>query len=236
MGTGKGGLYLLLNLKMRFRSVILLLVLLFAGEIKSHAATDEPLWPVLGVSTNLAFDVTYIPHYGLTSIPNVSLEFYPSSGPHYSMGLDVEWPMWKHYDTHRFMQVHNVTVWGRRYFKPRENRRRGIYLLASGNMGNFGIGWEGKGWQGEAVGLSLGVGFKWAPRKARIYVDMGVALGLLYALYDPYVYGYDATGWYYYDYAGNPAEFTERNMRLIWLGPTKVYLSIGIDLFNRKRK
>ena len=125
---------------MRIRFGILLSVLFLAGTLKSHAATDQPLWPVLGVSTNLAYDITYIPNYGLTSIPNVSLELYPAQAPHYSVGLDVEWPMWKHYDTHRFMQVHNVTVWGRRYFKPRDNRRRGWYVLAGGNLGNFGIG------------------------------------------------------------------------------------------------
>ena len=221
---------------MRLRFGILLSVLFLAGTLKSHASTDQPLWPVLGVSSNLAYDITYIPNYGLTSIPNVSLELYLAQAPHYSVGLDVDWSAWKHYDTHRFMQIHNVSLWGRRYFKPRDNRRRGWYVLAGGNMGNFGIGWQGKGWQGEAVGLSMGAGYKWASRKSRIYLDFGVALGLLYALYDPYVYGYDATGWYYYDYAGDPAEFAERNRRLIWLGPTRVYLSIGIDLFNRKRK
>ena len=218
-------------------SVLLTASILPAERDSVRTESQVPAWtPVVGLSTNLIYDFTYVPHYGFTSIPSVSLEWYPGGMPHYGLGLDVEWPMWRHPDTHRYMQLNNVTLWGRRYFKPRDNRRRGWYLLASGNMGRFGIGWDGHGWQGEGVGASLGIGYKWAPRKSRVYVDIGLAAGLIYALYDPYVYGYDATQWYYYDYSGNPDDFTERNMRLIWLGPTRVYISIGVDLFNRKRK
>ena len=36
--------------------------------------------PVIGLSTNLLFDATYIPSYGFTSVPSFSLEYYPSRG------------------------------------------------------------------------------------------------------------------------------------------------------------
>lgn len=63
-----------------------------------------------------------------------------------------------------------------------------------------------------------------------------MALGAFLAQYDPYVYGNDATHRYYYDYTGDPAQFRKRNQRFFWAGPTRVYISLGIDLFNRKRR
>ena len=190
--------------------------------------------PVIGVSTNLLYDLTYIPHYGLTSIPSFSLEYYPSRG-HYTVGADVEWPMWRHYEDHRFMQVNNLTFWVRRYFRATDGRFRGGYLFASANAARYGIGWEAKGWEGEGLGASLGAGWKFLLGR-RLFLDMGAAVGGFYSAYDPYVYGFDATGRYYYDFAGDESQFTPRRKRLMWFGPTRVYISLGVDLFNRKKK
>ena len=85
------------------------------------------------------------------------------------------------------------------------------------------------------MGASLGIGHKWLLGR-RLFLDAGIALGAFYAQYDPYVFGFDATLRYYYDYAGDPAQFHKRNHRFFWAGPTRIYLSIGIDLFNRKRR
>lgn len=200
---------------------------------KPHLRT---LRPVFGLSTNLIYDCTYVPNYGLTSIPSVTLEYYPSRSRHFTFGFDVEFPMWQHWDTHRFMQVNNLTLWTRRYFRTREDRFRGTYLLASVNAARFGIGWDAHGWEGEGAGASLGIGHKWLLGRSRLFIDMGVALGAFYAMYDPYVFGNDATRRYYYDYAGDPAKFRERNHRWFWFGPTRAYISLGIDLFNRKRR
>ncbi len=194
------------------------------------------LRPVLGVSTNLLYDITYIPGYGLTSIPSFSLEYYPARSRHFTFGMDLEWPMWQHWDTHRFMQINNITLWARRYFPAREDRFRGFYLQAGANAARFGIGWDARGWEGEGLGASLGVGHKWLLGRSRLFIDCGAALGVFYAQHDPYVYGNDATHRYYYDYAGDPAQFRARNQRFFWAGPTRIYLSIGIDLFNRKRR
>ena len=190
--------------------------------------------PVIGVSTNLLYDLTYIPHYGLTSIPSFSLEYYPSRG-HYTVGADVEWPMWRHHEDHRFMQVNNLTFWVRRYFRATDGRFRGGYLFASANAARYGIGWEAKGWEGEGLGASLGAGWKFLLGR-RMFLDMGAAVGGFYSAYDPYVYGFDATGRYYYDFAGDESQFTPRRKRLMWFGPTRVYISLGVDLFNRKKK
>lgn len=197
-------------------------------------ATDKDgVHPVIGLSTNIPYDITYIPNYGVTSIPSVSLEFYPRRG-HFTLGADVEWPMWQHPKTHRYMQINNITLWTRYYFRPKENRFRGVYLLLNANVARYGIGWDAKGWEGEGVGASLGVGYKFKLGK-RMFLDMGLAAGAFYSGYDPYVWGNDANHWYYYDYYGSAADFTKRNHRFFWAGPTRVYINIGVDLFNRKR-
>ena len=198
----------------------------------------RPPRPFMGISTNIPYDITWVPGYGVTSIPSVSLEFYPKNWKHFTLGADVEWPMWKHWDTHRFMQINNITLWTRRYFRTRacsEESVKGFYLLANINAARFGIGFDAdRGWQGEGIGASLGAGHKWT--WGRFFVDAGLAVGYFYARYDPYVWGNDGTGWYYYDYTGDPEAFVPRRMALHWFGPTRVYVSIGFDLTRKDRK
>ena len=108
-------------------------------------------------------------------------------------------------------------------------------MFLNANVGRFGIGFADKGWIGEGAGASLGMGCKLPLGRSRMFVDFGVAGGVFYSRYDPFVYGNDATGWYYYDYIGDPDKFHKRNGVFIWAGPTRLYLSLGIDLFNRKK-
>ena len=192
----------------------------------------KPLIPVVGVSTNLLYDLAYIPGYGLTSIPSFSLEYYPYAG-HWTVGADLELSGWKHPDVHKYMQVNNLTLWGRYYFKPQQYRFNGLYAFGSANAARYGIGWNEKGREGEGLGLSLGAGHKWT--FGRFFIDAGLALGVFYSRFDSYTWGNDATGWYYYDYLGDPDEFQPRLQRWLWLGPTRLYLSVGIDLFNRNQ-
>ncbi len=208
-----------------------------AANLADATAARRRFTPVLGLSTNLPYDITYFPGYGLTSIPSFSIEYYPSNWGHYTFGADVEWPMWKHWDTHNFMQINNLTFWGRRYFKAADEQRyKGLYLLASVNAARFGVGSDGTGWQGEGAGISAGIGHKWMLGRSRFFVDAGLAVGGFFAAYDSYTYGNDAFGWYYYDYTGKVEDFKPRSKRWLWFGPTRVYISIGIDLFNRDRK
>ena len=191
--------------------------------------------PVVAVSTNLLYDLTYIPGYGLTSIPSFSLEYYPYAG-HWTVGGDVEWPMWQHFDSHRFMQINNITLWGRRYFQPKDDSFKGLYLLGSLGANRYGVGWNDKGWIGEGIHGSVGLGWKKYLGRSRFFFDTGLALGVFWSRYDPYVYSGEATEWYYYDYSGKPSDFSERSKRLLWFGPTRAYVSIGYDLFTRRRK
>ncbi len=189
--------------------------------------------PLLAISTNLPYDITYVPNYGLTSIPSISLEYYPASYGHWSFGADVEFPMWRHWDAHRFMQIQNLTIHTRYYIS--KGNYRGLYALASVNAAQYGIGWDAKGWEGEGMGVSAGVGFK-KTLYGRLFLDAGISLGYFHSLYDPYEYGFDATKRYYYDYVGLPEDFIRRNYTLDWIGPTRIWISVGIDLFGRKAK
>ena len=188
--------------------------------------------PVIGISTNLLFDATYIPNYGFSSVPSFSLEYYPARG-HWTFGADVDWSHWLHYDTHRFNQIHNITLHTRRYFKSGENGFKGLYLQGALNAAMYGLGWDAHGWEGELLGANLGAGYK--INFGRFFIDMGLDVGYFYSRNDPYVWGDDATGWYYYDYVGDPAQFAPRQKGFQWFGPTRAYISIGLDLFNRKR-
>lgn len=196
------------------------------------APAAKPWKPIIGLSTNLLYDATYLPHYGFTSIPSFSLEYYPAKG-RYTFGADLDISHWLHPEEHRYNQIHNLTLWGRRYFNPTEDRYRGLYLLAGLNAAEYGLGWDEHGWEGEGLGLSAGIGHKWT--FGHFYLDLGIAAGAFISRYDPYVWGNDPTQRYYYDYNGDPAEFKPRRMVLNWFGPTRAYFSFGIDLFNRKK-
>lgn len=188
--------------------------------------------PIIGISTNLIYDATWIPNYGVTSVPSFSLEYYPAGG-RWTFGADVDWSHWLHYPEHRFNQIHNITLHARRYFKTGEEGFRGLYLKGSVNAFEYGLGWDAHGWEGEGLGLSAGIGHKW--NWGRFFLDAGIDVGLLYSRFDPYVWGNDATEWYYYDYAGDPEEFVTRRKGWTWFGPTRAYISIGFDLFKRKK-
>ena len=188
--------------------------------------------PIIGISTNLIYDATWIPHYGFTSVPSFSLEYYPAQG-HWTFGADVDWSHWLHYPEHRFNQIHNITLHARRYFKEGDFGFHGLYLMGGLNAVQYGLGWDQHGWEGEGAGISAGIGHKW--NWGSFFLDMGMDIGFFYSRYDPYVWGNDATLWYYYDYAGDPNEFVERRKGLTWFGPTRAYISIGFDLFKRKK-
>ena len=158
------------------------------GETASHndwmAIPDQPVapakgTPVIGLSTNVLYDATYIPHYGFTSIPSFSLEYYPAGG-NWTYGADVEWSHWLHYPEHRFNQIHNITLHTRRYFKSGEDGFRGLYLLGSLNATQYGLGWDEHGWEGEGLGLSAGIGHKW--NWGRFFIDLGASVGAFYSI------------------------------------------------------
>lgn len=201
-------------------------------EIPEEPAASRRGTPIIGISTNLIYDATWIPNYGFTSVPSFSLEYYPAGG-RWTFGADVDWSHWRHYDTHRFNQIHNITLHARRYFSSGEEGFRGLYLKGSLNAVQYGLGWDEHGWEGEGAGISAGIGHKW--NWGAFFLDTGIDMGFLYSRLDPYTWGNDATGWYYYDYSGAPEDFVTRRKAFTWFGPTRAYISIGLDLFKRKK-
>ena len=198
--------------------------------------------PAIGLSTNVLYDLPLVPKYGLPALPSIGIEYYPAQG-HWTFGVDLDFSQWRHRSVHYYNQIHNITLSTRRYFNSAgtisrtSNQDRGyygLYLLGNVNAAQYGLGWDAKGWEGEGLGASLGVGCKW-PLGRHAYLDLGIAAGYFYSRYDPYVWGDDSTGWYYYDYNGEPADFVRRRMALNWFGPTRVYISIGVNLFDRNR-
>lgn len=225
------------------KNVLILALLAFALPGKAQPAYDAPAppapevrVPVVGISTNIPYDLTWVPGYGVTSIPSLSVEYYPRHAKHWTLGADIEWPMWKNQTKHKYLQINNLTLWTRRYFRTRATRAEGFYLLGNVNAMRYGIGFDMKGWQGEGLGASLGAGYKRYFRNKRFYLDAGLALGAFLSRQDPYIWGNDASKWYYYDYWGNPDDFKERNQRFFWAGPTRIYISVGFDLLRKKGK
>lgn len=192
---------------------------------------------IIAVSTNIPYDICFVPGYGLTSIPSFSLEYYPADKQRWSLGLDAEFPWWKHPEEHRYLQINALTLSGRWYFlKNYRGDYKGLYALASAEAGRYGIGFDAKGWEGEALGASAGLGFKHRIGKpaSPFFFDCGVSLGYIYLRYDPYIWGDDSTRHYYYDWSGLPEDFVKRNKGRDWWGPTRIWLSVGIELFKRK--
>ena len=159
-------------------------------DTASIRCLDKPEMAI-AVSTNLPYDLTYFPGYGITSIPSLGVEYYPSGHKRFSFGLDFECPFWAHYDTHRFLQANNLTLSSRWYFqKGYKGDYHGLFLYAGAGAARYGIGWDAHGWQGEGFHLSAGLGWKFAlGRKSRFFMDMGLAGGRFHSRAAPRISG-----------------------------------------------
>ena len=213
--------------------------------VKFYKNEDVPSFdPAFGVRSNLLYDIAYVPDYGLTSITNIGFEYYPRSASNrLTYNLDIEFPMWRNPSDHKYMQIYNYTFSMRRYSHAETKHYKGFYTQAYVHAGAYGIGGlnnSSKGKQGEGIGAGLGIGYKIPLSRCdcnrRWYLDLGMTLGVFYTKYDPYIYGYDGTGWYYYDYSGSASSFHKRSHGWLWAGPTRVYFSIGYNIFNRANK
>lgn len=197
----------------------------------------------LNIHTNLLYDVVWLPDYGLTSAPNLGFEFYPKKEfGRCTWSVDFEFPHWREKnENHKFFQLYNLTISNRVYFKARRQHYQGFFMQTSINAGYYGISLNGdKGWQGELVGAGIGLGYKqyFRPKHPwrRCFLEIGILGGAIYTRYDPYVYGYDETKRYYYDYTGDPAAFKKRSYANIFAGPVRAFFTFGIDIFGYKAK
>ncbi|MCQ2197976.1 MAG: DUF3575 domain-containing protein [Bacteroidaceae bacterium] len=204
---------------------------------------------MLSVKTNLLEWAAYIPGYGQCPLPNVSIEYYPRHG-HFSLGASFDCPWWIGNTTnHKYFELRNYTVEGRYYLRnsdlsyvDHKAAFKGLYFSAYGNTFLYQIGFNAnKGWIGEGVGAGAGLGYVMPlGRKQHWRVEFGATFGFFWTKYDPFVYGCPVEkiedGLYYYNYTGDADLFKKRQHRFMWLGPTRVGVSITYDLLYRKRK
>lgn len=187
---------------------------------------ETPREPMLNVRTNLLGD--------LATVLNVGIEYYPR---HSRWTALAEWtfPWWSHDASHHYLQMLNGSLEARRYFKD-DDTHTGHYLsaYAHANLYDFSFDAE-RAWQGEGAGLGLGYGYVWQPwNNERWKLEAFVRFGYYQSLYDPYHASDPYNGKYYYDWDGPVEDFTRRNHRLRWLGPTGLGVTISYDLFKRK--
>lgn len=206
----------------------------------------------LSVKTNLLFDFAYVPGYNRwCPIPNVAIEYYPMRG-HFTYGFSFDCPWWQHYDDHKYFQIRNYQFESRYYIRSGNIERRtpgdgaafrGLYFSAYAHVALYGICFDAdNGWEGEALGGGLGVGFVLPlSRKGHWRMEFAAQVGVIYSGYDPYQYENPVNpayrdGLYYYKWTGKAADFRERQYRFTWFGPTRAAITISYDLLYRKWK
>ena len=199
--------------------------------------------PLLNVHTNLLYDAFYLPQYGMTSMPNVGVEFYPKSG-HFTYAAWFLTPFWRHFSTHRFLQIHNYELSTRFYFRKARGDAyyRGFYISAAVDANKYAIGFsKRKGWQGEGLGGQLALGYVLPLDRYKAWkLQFSAGVGYYMTYYDPYLYGvpdffgHEEDGLYYYDTNLYRGEFKRRQHRFTWMGPTQLGITLSYDLLWRK--
>lgn len=222
----------------------------------------QPQRELLAVKTNLLFDAAWVPQYGFCPIPNVEIEYYPLRG-HWTYGATFDCPWWQSsaYNSHtekstgknhKFFQIRNYQLLARWYAHDGSgvDGFHGLYVYPYINVAIFGIGFKAdKGWMGEGLGGGIGAGYKLPlgkintvdgrTRASHWHLEFGAQFGMFAYKYDPYqwgcVHGY-IDGHYYYRYYGDKSHFHKRDHHKIWLGPTRVSVTLSYDLLYRSRK
>ncbi len=213
--------------------------------------TVKPRRELLSVKTNLLHDFAYMPGYNrFCPIPNIAVEYYPLNG-HFTFGASIDFPWWQDYDDHKYFQVRNYQLEARYYLKSGDVNEvghgngpafKGWFLQAYGQLGLYNICFDAdRGWEGEAAGGGLGFGYVMPLGKdSRWRLELGAQVGFLWTKYDPYQWlcpvDGDAEGEkYFYKWTGKAEDFTERQHRFTWIGPTRIGVTLTYDLLYRKR-
>lgn len=86
-----------------------------------------PRRELLSVKSNVLFDFAYVPagYNRFCPIPNIAVEYYPLHG-HFTFGASLDFPWWKDYDAHKYMEVRNYQIEGRYYFESGDIRQRPV--------------------------------------------------------------------------------------------------------------
>ena len=192
--------------------------------------------PLLSVKTNLLYDAFFRKDLGWAPIYNIEAELYPTENGRWTWLLEYDFPWHSIPSRHQYLQILNLQLEGRRYFKKASNHT-GHYLSAYIGANKYDVCFDrktGHGYQGEGGGLGLGYGYVWSLGKkpdTRWKLELFIKGGGYFSFYDPYTYA----GKYYYDWYDAPELFIRRNMVFRWLGPTGVGATISYDLIRIKK-
>lgn len=212
----------------------------------------RPRREVLSVKTNLLLDFAYMPGYDRwCPIPNVAVEFYPKHG-HFTVGASFDCPWWQDYWDHKYFQVRNYQVEGRYYLRSGDISKnppgqgaayRGLFFSAYAHAALYSICLDSKhGWEGEALGGGLGLGWvQQLGKKGHWRLEFTAQVGILRSGYDPYRFENPVNPaytdhLYYYKWIGKKVDFNERQYRLTWFGPTRVGVSLCYDILYRRNQ
>lgn len=211
----------------------------------------KPRRELLSVKTNLLFYGFYMPsgYDRWCPIPNVAVEYYPLHG-HFTYGASFDCPWWQDHFAYKFFEIRNYQLEARYYFRSGDIRRnlpgqgkafRGLYLQAYAHGGIFDICLDAnRGWEGEAVGGGLGVGYVLPlSRTGRWSLEFALQAGYLRARHDPYqwedpVEPTKHDNRYYYKWTLDADQFQLRQYRFNWFGPTRVGISLSYNLLYRR--
>ena len=213
---------------------------------------------LLSVKTNLLELVAYVPQYGFCPMPNIAVEYYPKHG-HWTFGGSLDFPWWVgNTSNHKYFELNNLQFETRYYLRnsdlsysdddqtqPAEGEAafRGLYLQGYAHAFLYQIGFTAKkGWIGEGLGAGLGLGYVMPLSKDGHWrLDFGAQVGFFRTQYDPFVYGKpvyhggEIDGQYYYNTDLYRDEFTKRQHRYSYLGPTRVGITLSYDLLYRRK-
>lgn len=198
--------------------------------------------PLLAVKNNLLYDAFFTNVGGWTPIYNIEAELYPTENGRWSWLVEYEFPWYKNDDKYFYLQILNLQLEARRYFK-RDSNHSGHYLSAYIGTNAFDICFDsdkGKGYQGEGGGGGLGYGYVLPLGKkpdTRWKLEFFVKAGIYIAKYDPYDAGDPFAGKYYYIYDDYSKVFMKRNWKFQWLFyPTGAGISLSYDLIRVKSR
>jgi len=197
--------------------------------------------PLIAVKTNLAYDAFFTKEMGWAPIYNIEAELYPTEKGRWSWLLEYEFPWHSIPDKHQYLQILNLQLESRRYFKY-ASHHSGHYISAYIGANLYDICFDrqtGHGYQGEGFGGGLGYGYVLPLSKkpdTRWKLELFVKAGYYATFYDPYDAGSPFAGKYYYEWYDNPKLFIRRNMLFQWFGPTGAGITISYDLFRKTVK
>lgn len=204
---------------------------------------DEPerVRPILAVKTNLLYDAFFTKDMGWAPIYNIELEYYPTEKGRWTWLLEYEFPWHSIPSKHQYLQMLNLQLEGRRYFKE-NSHHSGHYLSAyiGANYYDFCFDKQyGHGYQGEGGGFGLGYGYVLPLGKnpdTRWKLELFIKAGVYLSLYDPYDAGNPFAGKYYYDWHLEPERFKKRNNLYQRYHLTGGGITISYDLIRKKVK